>query len=76
LAHPARKVRSAPERLAADLRAVTSTSRVVARSRSGHGEKYVVDGWPETPTGNRVAVRTVWIVEAGSQPRLLTAYPA
>jgi hypothetical protein len=76
LAHPARKVRSAPERLAADLRAVASTGHVVAGSRSGHGEKYVVDGWPETPTGNRVAVRTVWIVDADSPPRLVTAYPA
>jgi len=76
LARPARKVRSAPERLAADLRGLASAGRVVARSRSSHGEKYVVDGWPETPTGNRVAVRTVWIVDADSPPRLVTAYPA
>lgn len=68
--------RSAPERLAADLQALASTGVVVARSCSSHGEKYVVDGLLDTPTGNRLAVRTVWIVEADSPARLVTAYPA
>ena len=68
--------RAAPEDLAADLLAVARTGRVVARSRSNHGEKFVLDGWIETPSGRRVAVRTIWIVEADHPPRLVTAYPA
>jgi hypothetical protein len=68
--------RSAPDILAADLRAVASTGRMVARSRSSHGEKFVLDGWIDTPAGNRVSVRTVWIVEADCPARLVTAYPA
>lgn len=68
--------RAAPEDLAADLRSLARTGRVVARSRSSHGEKFVLDGWIETPAGRRVAVRTIWIVEADGPPRLVTAYPA
>jgi hypothetical protein len=43
---------------------------------SAHGTKYVVEGAIDTPSGRRLALRTVWIVDAGTeQPRLVTAYP-
>jgi hypothetical protein len=41
-----------------------------------HGKKYIVDGAIETPSGKTPVVRTVWIVDEGSDvPRLVTAYP-
>lgn len=43
---------------------------------SSHGIKYIVDGSLSTPSGKRATVRTVWIVDKGSEkPRLVTAYP-
>lgn len=43
--------------------------------RSVHGTKYVIEGEIETPSGRRLTVRTVWIIEPGTQvPRLVTAY--
>jgi len=40
------------------------------------GIKYIVDGRLSTPSGKKVTVRTVWIVDKGSEnPRLVTAYP-
>ena len=44
--------------------------------QSSHGTKCVADGDLLTPSGERVRVRTVWIVEpADPRPRLVTAYP-
>ena len=43
---------------------------------SAHGTKYVVEGSLQTPAGNLVQVRTVWIIDAGQdRPRFVTAYP-
>lgn len=43
---------------------------------SSHGMKNVVDGALITPSGKCSTVRTIWIVEKGSEnPRLVTAYP-
>ena len=42
------------------------------------GTRYSVDGFINTPSGRepRPRIRTVWILEAGSnQPRLITAHP-
>ena len=40
------------------------------------GIKYVVDGEIETPDGRNPLVRTVWMVDTGTdRPRLITAYP-
>lgn len=49
----------------------------VARSvDSPHGAKYIVDGEINTPRGQMVSVRTVWIIDRGhDNPRLVTAYP-
>ena len=42
---------------------------------TAHGTKYVVEGEIGTPSGRVLAIRTVWIIESGTQtPRLVTAY--
>ena len=63
--------------LRAALLALASTGEVVASSHSSHGQKHVVEGWLVAHTGiGRRPVRSVWIVEVGSEaPRLVTAYP-
>jgi hypothetical protein len=44
---------------------------------SPHGEKYVIDGFLQTPAGRNIYIRTVWIVEpVEDSPRFITAYPA
>ena len=44
---------------------------------SDHGVKYVVSGEVQTPFGQSVRLRTVWIVEYGdNRPRFVTAFPA
>ncbi len=41
-----------------------------------HGSKYIVDGVLLWINGRRAIIRTVWIMEWGSErPRLVTAYP-
>ena len=51
-------------------------TEVAINIESLHGIKYIVDGRLSTPSGKRAAVRTVWIVDKGSEnPRLVTAYP-
>jgi hypothetical protein len=51
-------------------------SEVVVSMETSHGIKYIVDGALITPSGKRPTVRTVWIVDRGSEnPRLVTAYP-
>lgn len=65
-----------PERLGQVLRELARRGTVRSRIPTRHGTKYVVDGQMETPKGNRVPIRTVWILEHGSEtPRLVTAYP-
>lgn len=44
---------------------------------SPHGQKYVLDGRIESPSGKTPVVRTIWIVDRGQDaPRLVTAYPS
>lgn len=69
--------RANPSVLASDLRSIARTGQVSDVVRTRHGAKYVVDGDLLTPSGSGLRIRTVWIVEAGSnRPRLVTAYPA
>jgi hypothetical protein len=43
---------------------------------SPHGTKYVIDGSLQTPIGNIVNIRTVWIIDKGqNRPRFITAIP-
>jgi hypothetical protein len=68
----------APEGLIAALLGIRQTGEVAETTRSAHGEKHVVEGWLPAHTGENRArwVRTVWIVDRGSEsPRLVTAYP-
>jgi hypothetical protein len=52
------------------------TGEVAEISTSPHGVKYAVDGMLSNPSGQRLKLRTIWIVEAGeTSPRLVTAYP-
>ncbi len=65
---------NAPE-LEQALLALARSQDVSSVERSVHGTKYVVEGEIETPDGASLALRTVWIVEWGTQtPRLVTAY--
>uniref|UniRef100_A0A7C2P2M5 DUF6883 domain-containing protein n=1 Tax=Schlesneria paludicola TaxID=360056 RepID=A0A7C2P2M5_9PLAN len=41
-----------------------------------YGTKYVVTHEVTSPTGKRLTLRTVWIIELGLPPRLVTAYPS
>ncbi|MFI5387895.1 MAG: DUF6883 domain-containing protein [Fimbriimonadales bacterium] len=55
---------------------IARTEAIVETAASRHGMKYIVDGLITTPSGGRVRVRTVWIVDAGEdRPRFVTAYP-
>jgi hypothetical protein len=62
--------------LADALRQMPTAFPIAKSVASPHGSKYILDGRIETPCGKRPLVRTVWIVDAGTQtPRLVTAYP-
>ena len=57
------------------LLSVVRSQDVSSVERSAHGTKYVVEGEIGTPSGRRLTLRTVWIIESGTQaPRLVTAY--
>ena len=50
-----------------------SVTRVVETS---FGPKFVIEGPVETPDGQNPLVRTVWMINYGTDsPRLITAYP-
>jgi hypothetical protein len=56
---------------------IAHNQAIVEVTTSTHGTKYVVDGMIETPAGNSVRVRTIWIIEVGQdRSRFVTAYPA
>jgi hypothetical protein len=63
------------EVLADALRAVAVRNPATAVVESAHGTRYTVDGPLHAPDGRAPLVRTVWIVEPGSTPRLITAHP-
>lgn len=43
---------------------------------SEHGTKYVIESSLQTPSGNPVQVRTVWVIDEGQdRPRFVTVYP-
>ena len=62
--------------LAAAFRTMAQNLTVTTSMASAHGQKYIVEGIIETPSGKTSRVRTVWIVDRGlDTPRLVTAYP-
>lgn len=43
---------------------------------STHGVKYVIDSRLQTPSGEAVKIRTIWIIDKGqTRPRFVTTYP-
>ena len=59
------------------LLSIAQNEAVVDVVRTSFGTKYVVEGTLETPSGDRINIRTVWIVEPeGDRPSFVTAYPA
>jgi len=55
---------------------MAQTEEVAETVTTRHGTKYVVEGVVTAPSGNRVGLRTVWIVDKGQDtPRFVTAYP-
>jgi hypothetical protein len=64
------------ELLAQGLLQIAKTQEVVGTSATVHGTKYILDGELETPSGRRLRMRTIWIIDQGEErPRLVTAYP-
>jgi hypothetical protein len=64
------------EQLADALREMAGTVHITSRSDSVHGEKFVLEGDLNTPSGKTPRVRSVWIIDRGSQAlRLVTVYP-
>lgn len=64
--------------LVAALMAQARNNPVVSEVDSPYGKRYSVDGTIESPDNRqpRPKVRTVWILEAGTEaPRLITAHP-
>ncbi len=68
--------RDAWQTFAAALRKLALTTPVSRKMETVHGIKYIVDGEIESPLDKTASVRTIWIVDAGTDfPRLVTAYP-
>ena len=62
--------------LASALRQHAVDHAVAKVEPSPFGERYVVEGPMQTPSGRAPTVRTVWFIEAGeTAPRFITAYP-
>lgn len=55
---------------------IAQTESVAESAETIYGKKYVIDGELETPNGDMIHLRTVWIIETGDDiPRLVTAHP-
>ena len=68
--------RDAPNVLREALLGLAWTAGAVALPHA-FGTKYVLEGEVETPSGRRVWLRAVWMMDADRPPpRLVTAYPA
>ncbi len=61
--------------LAEALRETGISNPVTREVESAYGRRYTVDGPLRAPDGRSPMVRTVWIVEPETAPRLVTAYP-
>lgn len=62
--------------LEAELLTLAKTGKTSSVVSTAHGTKYVVDGVIHSPLGEKIQLRSIWIIEPGqSFPRLVTAYP-
>lgn len=68
-----------PERtdeLVKALQQLAKGGRVRGQVTSEFGTRYIVDGIVKSPSGLSLAIRSIWIVEAGGQrPDFVTAFP-
>lgn len=56
---------------------IAQTNEIVDEKTSAYDVNYVIDGMLETPGGEKIYLRTVWIIETDqAAPRFVTAYPA
>ena len=68
--------RSESETLVKALKKLARRAEITERATSPHGEKYVIVGQVESPTGKAANVQTIWILDKGwDVARLVTAYP-
>jgi hypothetical protein len=64
------------QKLADAFSKLAQSAEVSKSMASLHGQKYILDGRMESPSGKTPRVRTIWIVDHGQDaPRLVTAYP-
>ncbi len=64
------------ERLKQDLLTIANTRDVTGTVVSEYGTKYIIEGLLQSPSGNVLMMRTVWMIGIGeSRPRFVTAYP-
>ena len=64
------------QRLAEALRIHGASHEAIRVVETSYGTRYSVDGALETPDRRNPRVRTIWIVDSGSDtPRLITAHP-
>ena len=62
--------------LEAQLLEVARSAPVAEILQNPYGTKYVLDGCVLSPSGARLSIRTVWIIEAPDErPRFVTAFP-
>jgi hypothetical protein len=65
-----------PELLAQALRKLARQAEVTKATASPHGQKYVIVGQIESPTGKVANVQAIWIFDKDRNvARLVTAYP-
>lgn len=65
-----------PVLLCAALLAHANTQPVIEITKSAYGTKYRIEGPLSCPDGRTPRIRSIWILDIGSEiPRLVTAYP-
>lgn len=57
--------RGKPELLEKAIFSIAISQDVVELTKSEFGTKYVIDGKLQSPIGNPIHIRTVWIIEEG-----------
>lgn len=64
------------ELLADALRRHAEDHEVAKMVETGYGRRYIINGTIRTADGRNPVVRTVWVIDEGSElPRLVTAHP-
>ncbi len=60
-----------------EIRGVAEMNDIIEEKSTNFGTKYIINGRINTPNGNIVEIRTVWILESGKEiPRFVTSYPS